>query len=50
MPGSWRPLADCASGRELIAYGYPEDVEVAAEVGASQAVPVLSGESFTAAA
>jgi 2-phosphosulfolactate phosphatase len=48
--GGRPPLADCASGRELIAYGYPEDVEVAAEVGASEAVPVLSGESFTAAA
>lgn len=48
--GGRPPLADCASGRELISYGYPEDVEVAAEVGASEAVPVLSGESFTAAA
>ncbi|HZM76022.1 MAG TPA: 2-phosphosulfolactate phosphatase [Candidatus Limnocylindrales bacterium] len=48
--GGRPPLADCASGRELIAYGYPEDVEVAAEVGASEAVPVLTGEAFTAAA
>jgi 2-phosphosulfolactate phosphatase len=40
------PLADCASGRELIAYGYPQDVEVAAQVGASEVVPVLSGEAF----
>jgi 2-phosphosulfolactate phosphatase len=48
--GGQPPLAECASGRELIAYGYPEDVEVAAEVGASEAVPILSGESFTAAA
>lgn len=45
--GGHPPLADCASGRELIAYGYPEDVEVAAQVGASEAVPVLSGEAFT---
>ena len=48
--GGRPPLAECAGGRELIAYGYPEDVEVAAEVGASEAVPVLSGESFTARA
>jgi 2-phosphosulfolactate phosphatase len=48
--GGHPPLADCAGGRELISYGYPEDVEIAGEVGASSAVPVLSGESFTAAA
>ena len=48
--GGRPPLAECAGGRELIAYGYPEDVEVAAEVGSSEAVPVLSGESFTAGA
>lgn len=47
--GGCPPLADCASGRELIAYGYPEDVEVAAQVGASEAVPVLSGEAFVTA-
>lgn len=39
-------LTECASGRELIAYGYPEDVAIAAEVGASLAVPVLRGGSF----
>jgi 2-phosphosulfolactate phosphatase len=44
--GGHPPLSDCASGRELIAYGYPEDVEVAAQVGASEAVPVLQGEAF----
>lgn len=48
--GGHPPLADCASGRELIAYGYPEDVEVAAQFGVSEAVPVLTGEAFTAAA
>jgi 2-phosphosulfolactate phosphatase len=43
------PLHDCASGRELISYGYPEDVEIAAQVNSSEVVPVLRGESFTAA-
>jgi 2-phosphosulfolactate phosphatase len=47
--GGRPPLADCASGRELIAHGYPEDVEMAAEIDASDAVPILSGESFTPA-
>jgi len=42
-------LLACASGRELITWGYPDDVEVAAEVNASTSVPVLRGESFTAA-
>jgi len=42
-------LADCASGRELVEYGYPEDVAIAAEVNVSQSVPVLDGDSFTAA-
>lgn len=39
-------LTECASGRELIAYGYPEDVAIAAEVGASLVVPVLRDGSF----
>ncbi|WP_144127176.1 2-phosphosulfolactate phosphatase [Catellatospora sichuanensis] len=39
-------LHDCASGRELIGNGYPQDVAIAAEVGASRSVPVLSGASF----
>jgi 2-phosphosulfolactate phosphatase len=34
-------LADCASGRELIGNGYPDDVTVAAERSDSSAVPVL---------
>ncbi|HEX3778111.1 MAG TPA: 2-phosphosulfolactate phosphatase [Pseudonocardiaceae bacterium] len=38
-----------ASGQELIAWGYSDDVEVAVEVNASTSVPVLRGESFTAA-
>jgi 2-phosphosulfolactate phosphatase len=34
-------LADCASGRELIGNGYPDDVTVAGERTDSPAVPVL---------
>ncbi len=39
-------LANCASGRELIQYGFPQDVAIAAEVGSSQAVPVLRAGAF----
>ncbi|WP_433796917.1 2-phosphosulfolactate phosphatase [Actinoplanes sp. CA-252034] len=39
-------LLDCAGGRELVTKGYPQDVEIAAEAGASEVVPLLSGESF----
>jgi 2-phosphosulfolactate phosphatase len=42
-------LADCASGRELHEYGFPEDVATAAEAGASTAVPVLADGWFVAA-
>jgi 2-phosphosulfolactate phosphatase len=42
-------LADCGSGRELAADGWGDEVPVAAEVGLSDAVPVLSGDSFKAA-
>ncbi|MFC6158431.1 2-phosphosulfolactate phosphatase [Kribbella jiaozuonensis] len=34
-------LHECAGGRELTQYGYPEDVAIAAEVDASTSVPVL---------
>ncbi len=42
-------LAASASGRELAAAGYAEQIRVAAETDASTAVPVLSGEVFLAA-
>jgi 2-phosphosulfolactate phosphatase len=38
-----------ASGRELVEAGFAEDVEVAAEVGASATVPLLSDRGFIAA-
>ncbi|WP_282695881.1 2-phosphosulfolactate phosphatase [Streptomyces sp. CC208A] len=42
-------LHGCDSGRELYEYGYPQDVEVAAETDASTAVPVLVDGAFTEA-
>ena len=39
-------LYECAGGRELTAYGFVEDVEIAAEVEESQSVPVLHGGVF----
>ncbi|MCU1666320.1 MAG: 2-phosphosulfolactate phosphatase [Pseudonocardia sp.] len=39
-------LQCCASGQELAGLGYPEDVDTAAQLGRSHAVPVLEGEAF----
>ncbi|MFI8323937.1 2-phosphosulfolactate phosphatase [Streptomyces sp. NPDC085529] len=39
-------LHGCDSGRELYEYGYPQDVEVAAELDASTTVPVLVDGAF----
>lgn len=41
-------LFACASGRELVDAGFDADVEIAAAVDASDAVPVLGGGSFRA--
>ncbi len=39
-------LADCSSGQELAIAGFGEDVAIAAELDASECVPVLIGERF----
>lgn len=41
-------LAGSASGRELDAIGFADDVRVAGELDASEVVPVLEGEAFVA--
>ncbi|WP_132156109.1 2-phosphosulfolactate phosphatase [Kribbella antiqua] len=41
-------LYDCAGGRELTQYGFPEDVAIAAELDSSQSVPVLRDGRMTA--
>jgi len=43
-------LLSWASGRELVDPGYRADVEVAAEAGLSDAIPLLSGGRFVTAA
>ena len=42
-------VARCASGRELVAAGFADDVKIAAQHDASVVVPVLVGESFRSA-
>ena len=41
-----RVLADCVSGRELIANGFAGDVEVAAELDVTQLASVLDDDGF----
>ena len=45
-PSVQRAIENCASGIELIRAGFGEDVEVATQVGAGTAVPVLQGQAF----
>ncbi|MFB8004968.1 2-phosphosulfolactate phosphatase [Nocardia sp. NPDC056000] len=40
-------IRNCASGRELAAIGFGEDVAIATEIGASQAVPIVVDGAFT---
>jgi 2-phosphosulfolactate phosphatase len=46
LPGA---LMDCVGGRELTAWGYPEDVRLAASLDADPTVPVLADEGCFAA-
>ena len=39
-------LHECAGGRELTAYGFPEDVAIAAELDRSKSVPTLQDAAF----
>jgi 2-phosphosulfolactate phosphatase len=39
-------LVACASGQELVGIGFAEDVEVAAELDATDVVPVFVGDAF----
>jgi 2-phosphosulfolactate phosphatase len=39
-------LRECASGRELVARGYPDDARMAAELDASDAVPRLAAGAY----
>ena len=41
-------LVACASGRELVDAGFGEDVAIAAELDATDVVPVLDGDAFVA--
>ncbi|MFG1816299.1 2-phosphosulfolactate phosphatase [Kribbella sp. NPDC049174] len=41
-------LHECAGGRELTQYGFPEDVAIAAEVDSSRSVPVLQDGKLSA--
>ncbi|MEU4352050.1 2-phosphosulfolactate phosphatase [Streptomyces sp. NPDC023838] len=49
VPNVGVAVADCSSGRELIAWGYGDDVAIATELDACEVVPVLTGGAFTAA-
>jgi 2-phosphosulfolactate phosphatase len=41
-------LHDCAGGRELTQYGFPEDLAIAAELDSSRSVPVLQDGRMSA--
>jgi 2-phosphosulfolactate phosphatase len=41
-----RVIGECASGRQLREWGYPEDVAVSSELDVSEVVPVLQGRAY----
>ncbi|MFE2996774.1 hypothetical protein ACFXG4_17365 [Nocardia sp. NPDC059246] len=43
-------IGDCASGRELAAIGFGDDVAIAVEIDSSAVVPMRIGDSFADAA
>ncbi|HEY3240283.1 MAG TPA: 2-phosphosulfolactate phosphatase [Acidimicrobiia bacterium] len=45
-PHLGRRLMECASGRELVEGGFPDDVRPAAELNVSRVAPQLQGEAF----
>src|SRR2546428_453857 len=42
-------LSTCPSGRELIDAGYPDDIDIAAELDADRVIPLLERNAFTLA-
>jgi 2-phosphosulfolactate phosphatase len=42
-----RHLRECISGRELIGLGYPDDVELAAELNVSTTAPTLRDGAYS---
>lgn len=50
MGSASNALLGCAGGRELVAYGYADDVRIAAAYDEDEVVPVLRGNRFVDAA
>jgi 2-phosphosulfolactate phosphatase len=42
----YRTLSRCGSGKELMEWGYPRDIELASDYGISRSVPMLAGDRF----
>jgi 2-phosphosulfolactate phosphatase len=43
----YEAIQDCVSGRELAKRGFERDIEIAADYGVSEAVPVFKADRFT---
>ena len=46
QPHLTQALRNCASGHELIERGFPKDVDLAAQLDVSSAIPLLEGRHF----